>query len=189
MILASSSHRRLAILRQAGLEPEVRPQDIDETPLSGESPESLVERLARTKALSAAADAAGRTVIAADTIVWMDGELLGKPADAADAVRMLSELSGRSHHVSTGVCAIAQAGTAGQKLRSFVETTEVRFFELTPAQIEAYVDTGEPMDKAGAYGYQAKGCTLVESIAGDYYNVVGLPIGRLLRILADMGAL
>ena len=187
MILASSSPRRLDILRQAGIEPTVRPQDVDETPLAGESPESLVERLARMKALSAAEEAQGETVLAADTIVWMDGELLGKPADEADARRMLSELSGRSHHVSTGVCAIARAGEADMELRSFVETTEVRFFELTDEQIAAYVATGEPMDKAGAYGYQAKGCILVESIDGDYYNVVGLPIGRLMRVLADMG--
>ena len=182
LILASQSPRRIEILELAGFAPAVAPQDVDETPLPGEEPQDLVERLARLKAASAAFDAPrGETVIAADTIVWLDGIELGKPADAADAARMLRLLSGRTHHVSTGV-AIAR----GEQLRSFVETTAVTFFELTDAEIDAYVATGDPLDKAGAYGYQSQGCTLVRGIEGDFFNVVGLPIARLVRELAAL---
>lgn len=179
MILASQSPRRIEILQLAGFDPEVRPQDVDETPLASESPVELVERLSRRKALACAVDApADEVIIAADTIVWMGDEELGKPSDAADARRMLGLLSGKTHHVSTGVCIVR-----GERERSFVETTDVTFFELTDEEIDAYVETGDPLDKAGAYGYQSKGCTLVRRIEGDYFNVVGLPIGRLVREL------
>ena len=181
MILASASPRRIDILRQAGFSPTVCPQDVDETPLPGEHPAALVKRLAHLKA-HACADALDHDelVVAADTIVWEeDGDVLGKPADADEARAMLRTLSGRAHHVSTGVCLVE-----GQRERSFVDTTDVRFFDLTDAEIDAYVATGDPLDKAGAYGYQSLGCTLVEGIRGDYYNVVGLPIARLVRELA-----
>ena len=180
MILASASPRRIDILRQAGYSPTVCPQDVDETPLEGEHPRALVERLARAKA-AACAEACGtdETIVAADTIVWdEDGDVLGKPANEAEAAVMLRTLSGRRHHVSTGVAVVA-----GGALSSFVETTDVWFFELNDEEIAAYVATGDPLDKAGAYGYQSLGCTLVERIEGDYYNVVGLPIGRLVREL------
>ena len=184
MILASASPRRIDILHQAGFDPIVRPQDVDETPLAGEHPTSLVLRLARAKA-HACADTCepGQTVVAADTIVWdEDGDVLGKPASDAEARAMLRTLSGRAHHVSTGVCLVRDG-----RERAFVETTDVHFFELTNEEIDAYVATGDPLDKAGAYGYQSLGCTLVERIEGDYYNVVGLPIGRLVRELAKLG--
>ena len=180
MILASASPRRIDILRQAGYSPVVRPQDVDETPLSDEHPCALVERLARAKAMACAgACGTDETIVAADTIVWdEDGDVLGKPANEAEAAEMLRTLSGKRHHVSTGVAVVA-----GGELTSFVETTDVWFFELTDDEIAAYVATGDPLDKAGAYGYQSLGCTLVERIEGDYYNVVGLPIARLVRVL------
>ncbi|MBR3384552.1 MAG: septum formation protein Maf [Atopobiaceae bacterium] len=184
MILASASPRRIDILHQVGLSPTVSPQDVDETPLPDEHPTALVERLSRAKARACVeATATDELVIAADTIVWdEDGDVLGKPADPEEARTMLRTLSGRTHHVSTGVCLLA-----GDVERSFVETTDVTFLELTDDQIDAYVATGDPLDKAGAYGYQSLGCTLVEGIRGDYYNVVGLPIGRLMRELELLG--
>ncbi len=191
MILASGSPRRVEILVQAGYTPEVRPQEVDERPLVGEHPLQLVERLARLKAQSALNECGpndeGELVVAADTIVWADGLLLGKPADEAEATRMIRMLSGRTHHVSTGVCVArvsVLAGLGTGELHSFVETTDVTFFPLTEEEIRAYVACGESLDKAGAYGYQARGCALVERIDGDYYNVVGLPIGRLVRVMA-----
>ena len=186
MILASASPRRIDILKQAGHSPVVRPQDVDEAALPGEHPMDLVERLARAKA-AACADACGsrEPIVAADTIVWDEaGHVLGKPATEAEAASMLRTLSGARHHVSTGVAVIANG-----KLTTFVETTDVWFFELTDAEIEAYVATGDPLDKAGAYGYQSLGCTLVERIEGDYYNVVGLPIAKLVRELAKLDSL
>lgn len=194
MILASGSPRRVDILAQVGIACEVRPQEVDERPRVGEHPLRLVERLARLKCQSALdtclVDDAGEIVLAADTIVWLDGLTLGKPKDRTDARRMLRELSGHTHHVSTGVCHARVEVVAGLpygELRSFVETTDVSFFELSDEEIDAYVATGEPLDKAGAYGYQARGCKLVERIVGDYYNVVGLPIGRLLREMNGHG--
>lgn len=183
MILASASPRRIDILHQAGFSPTVWPQDVDETPLEGEHPTALVERLARSKASAcAAACDTDETIVAADTIVWdEDGDVLGKPSSEVEAAEMLRTLSGRRHHVSTGV-AVSRAG----ELLSFVETTDVWFFPLSEAEIAAYVATGDPLDKAGAYGYQSLGCTLVERIEGDYYNVVGLPIGRLVRLLNEL---
>ena len=187
MILASGSPRRRELLSQLGLSPIVRPSDIDETPLPGESPTQLVLRLARQKAHACERDLPaglqGQTVIAADTTVWFRDVELGKPTDAADARRMLGMLSGHTHHVSTGV-AIVRAGEE----RSFVETSDVTFYELTPGQIDAYVQSGEPMDKAGAYGIQGLGRLLVREIRGDYFNIVGLPLARLARELEAMAA-
>ena len=186
MILASQSPRRRELLSEAGFDLDIRPADIDEARLPGESPVELVERLAAEKAEAARAalDAspADGLLVAADTIVWMGDEALGKPGDAADAARMLRELSGKTHHVSTGVCVLRLAGDGSAAARaSFVETTDVTFWELTDAEISAYVLTGEPLDKAGAYGIQGAGRLLVEKIAGDYSNVVGLPVARLVR--------
>ena len=191
MILASQSPRRRELLADAGFELTVVPADIDETRLPEELPVDLVLRLAEQKAEAVRA-AQGEApsdelLVAADTIVWMGDEALGKPTDAPDATAMLRELSGRTHHVSTGVCALrlSPEGTAIART-SFVETTDVTFWELTEAEIAAYVDTGEPQDKAGAYGIQGAGRLLVKSIEGDYSNVVGLPIARLVRELAKL---
>lgn len=191
MILASQSPRRRELLSEAGFELDIRPADIDETRRPGESPVELVARLAAEKAEAARAalDAAPADglLVAADTIVWMGDEALGKPADAEDAARMLRELSGRTHHVSTGVCALSLAPDAACAARAcFVETTDVIFWPLSEAEIAAYVATGEPLDKAGAYGIQGAGRLLVEKIDGDYSNVVGLPIARLVRELTRL---
>ena len=185
MILASQSPRRVELMHEAGYDFTVQPARIDETPLPGETPFALVERLARAKATAVAATApAVETVIAADTIVAIDGELLGKPGDPDEARAMLRHLSGRTHHVASGVC-IAKG--ASDKNTSFVAVTEVEFFELTDEEIDAYVESGEPMDKAGAYGIQgAGGRMLVRGIRGDYYNVVGLPIASLVRKLREL---
>ena len=187
-LLASGSPRRVELLREAGFDPVVAPQDVDETPLPDETPTSLVERLARLKATSALGEAApGQLVVAADTTVWLGESDLGKPADDEDARRMLRLLSGRTHHVSTGVClAIAGPAPDDARIASFVETTGVTFYELDEATIDAYVATGEPSDKAGAYGIQGLGRALVRGIDGDYYNVVGLPVARLLREVERM---
>lgn len=188
LVLASGSPRRVSLLREAGFEPVVAPQDVDETPLPGEPPKALVERLARLKATSALASAqAGDVVVAADTTVWFGESDLGKPKDDEDARHMLRMLSGATHHVSTGVClAIAGPAPDDARLASFVETTDVRFYELDEATIDAYVATGETSDKAGAYGIQGLGRTLVRGIDGDYFNVVGLPVARLLREVERM---
>ncbi len=182
MILASQSPRRIELMREAGFDVRVIPADIDETALPGEGPFELVERLSRAKAAAVADEHArpGERVVAADTIVALDGELLGKPADEADARRMLRALAGKTHQVATGVC-IARDGLA----ESFVDITDVTFYGLTDAEIDAYVATGEPMDKAGAYGIQGRhGRMLVEKIDGDFYNVMGLPIAKVVHALS-----
>lgn len=193
MILASQSPRRRELLEQAGFELSLAPADIDESRLPGERPVELVERLAREKAEAAlaglgAARLAGQgALVAADTIVWTADDVLGKPADATDATRMLRELSGRTHHVSTGACLVALS-PAGEPTActSFVETTDVTFWDLTDEEVAAYVDSGEPLDKAGAYGIQGAGRLLVRRISGDYQNVVGLPVARLVRELGRL---
>ena len=191
MILASQSPRRRELLSEAGFELEILPADIDETRRDGESPVELVMRLAAEKAEAARSALdhvpADGLLLAADTIVWMGSEALGKPEDERDAARMLRELSGRSHHVSTGVCAMRLGEDASAlATTTFVETTDVTFWELAEAEILSYVATGEPMDKAGAYGIQGAGRVLVRGISGDYANVVGLPVSRLLRELGSL---
>lgn len=180
MILASASPRRRQLLEEAGLSPTVVPAQADETPLPDESPTQLVERLACLKAhasLAAESPARGEIVLGADTIVWRDGIALGKPSSDEDARSTLRRLSGRRHHVSTGVC-VALAGLGGTVAaeESFVRTTEVLFRELSEDEIDAYVASGEPRDKAGSYGIQGLGRLLVSKIDGDYFNVVGLPV-------------
>lgn len=191
MILASQSPRRRELLGDAGFELEVVPADIDETRQDGESPVDLVSRLAAEKAESVRAALghapADGLLVAADTIVWMGDEALGKPVDAADAVAMLHELSGRTHHVSTGVCAMLLAPDGSLERESrFVETSDVTFWELTDEQVDAYVACGEPLDKAGAYGIQGTGRLLVREVRGDYSNIVGLPVARLVRELGEL---
>ena len=188
MILASQSPRRIELMREAGYDIRVIPADIDETPFDGEAPLTLVERLARAKAAAVAEP--NELTVAADTIVTFDGQILGKPADGDEARTMLRELSGRTHQVATGVCIVkagdATAPHAAESL-SFVDVTDVTFYELTEEQIERYVASGEPMDKAGAYGIQGTGGRmLVHDISGDFYNVVGLPIARVARAIQKL---
>lgn len=189
MYLASQSPRRRQLLEAAGFSLTIVPADIDETRQEGETPTHLVERLARQKAEATRGSLAGRAtedvLLAADTIVWTeDGDVLGKPVDEKAACAMLQELSGRTHHVSTGVCLMHLDPTAkALATRSFVKTTRVSFFDLTDEEIRAYVASGEPMDKAGAYGIQGRGRLLVSGIEGDWANVVGLPVARVVREL------
>jgi septum formation protein len=182
LILASRSPRRAELLLRLGLTFEVVPAEIDESYTAGEAHPQHAERLAREKALAIAARFAGATVLGSDTIVVLDGEVLGKPVSTGDAVRMLGRLSGRVHQVFTGV-AVARRGAVA----SAVERVEVRFRELTPREREEYAATGEPLDKAGAYGIQGFGSALVESISGDYFAVMGLPIVRTLALLRSAG--
>jgi septum formation protein len=156
---------------------DVAVPDVDETPLPGEAPVDLVRRLAAAKAVAVAGD----PVLAADTIVDVDGEVLGKPADADDARRMLRRLSGRSHRVHTAV-----AVRSGERLESEVVTTIVTFVPLQPAMIEWYIGTGEPLDKAGAYAVQGVGGVFVERVRGSVSNVVGLPLTTVARLLERM---
>ena len=191
MILASQSPRRRELLSDAGFDLEIVPANIDENRREDETPVELVARLATEKAESVRGSLgrapADGLLVAADTIVWMGDEALGKPADPADAARMLRELSGRTHHVSTGVCAMRLGSDASPiATTSFVENTDVTFWKLSDAEIVAYVETGEPLDKAGAYGIQGAGRLLVQEISGDYANVVGLPVSRLVRELAAL---
>lgn len=185
MILASQSPRRIQLMEEAGFDVQVMPADIDESHSEEESASDLVQRLARTKALAIASkpQAANQPVLAADTIVALNGHALGKPSNASHAAAMLRELSGATHQVVTGVCIVI-----GDRHITFADSTDVTFYELTQAQIEAYVKTGEPMDKAGAYGIQGTyGRLLVKSINGDFYNVMGLPIAHVVRELENAG--
>jgi septum formation protein len=180
LILASASPRRAQILRDAGFDFEVCPADVDEIRLPGESPEDYVRRLADTKACSAAEQLARKhtraIIIGADTAVVVAGELLGKPSDVEDARRMLRLLSGRTHEVLTGV-AVLRVPEGFSALH--VETTRVTFLELADSDIENYIATGEPLDKAGAYGIQGIGGKFVREIEGCYFNVMGLPLSRV----------
>lgn len=182
IILASSSPRRRDLLKLVGLAHTVRPADIDELPLPGELPEGHAERLAREKAEAVATLNRDDLVIAADTIVVLDDEILGKPRDEADARRTLSRLSGRTHTVVTGM-----ACSLGGRTVSGVENVSVTFRYLTEAEIEAYIATGEPMDKAGAYGIQGYGATIVRRIDGDYFAVMGLSLVRLVSLMRELG--
>ncbi|XOQ53392.1 MAG: dTTP/UTP pyrophosphatase [Succiniclasticum sp.] len=183
VLLASASPRRRELLRQIGWEADVRPVDFAEQEAG--SPDEVCLYNARGKAAAAAAQYGDAVpVVAADTIVTVDGAVLGKPADAAEARTMLRTLSGRTHEVKTAV----SVRWHGQE-RHAVETTVVEFRPLTDAEIAAYVATGEPMDKAGAYGIQGKGAILVSRIAGSYDNVVGLPRTLVYTILQGLGAL
>lgn len=182
LILASRSPRRSDLLTSLGLRFDVRPVEVDESPRSGEHPAALVERLARDKALARAEP--GELVVGGDTVVVLDGTILGKPADAADAVSMLSRLAGHEHEVLSG---IAVASGEDRELATGVERTRVRMTSLDEERIRWYVGTGEPLDKAGSYAIQGLGAAFVESIDGSYTNVVGLPLAALRRLIAEMG--
>jgi septum formation protein len=182
LILASQSPRRAQLLRMLDLEFETMPADIDETYRAGEAPAPHAERLAREKAQVIGARRPEAVVIGSDTVVVLDGEVLGKPRDEADAVRMLLRLQGREHEVATGI-AICHHDRAW----SGVERVLVKFRAFDEATAAAYARTGEPLDKAGAYGIQGYGATLVERVTGDYFAVMGLPICRLIGLLQQAG--
>lgn len=182
LVLASQSPRRAELIGRLGLTFETLPADIDETYLHHETPSQHAERLAREKALSIAANRRDALVVGSDTIVVIDGEVLGKPRDRAHAIQMLTRLSDREHEVCTGV-AVAHGG----KVESALERVRVRFRPLDPRACEEYVATGEPMDKAGAYGIQGFGSALVEGIEGDYFAVMGLPVVRMLELIERFG--
>jgi septum formation protein len=202
IVLASASPRRQELLRSAGIPFTVQPADIDETPLAGEAPRDCAERLARKKALAVFRIRPQECVLGADTIVVIDDMVLGKPRDAGDAGRMLRLLSGRTHAVITGVCAVgktaargpravagAVAPAQGQNLQTASETTLVTMCELSEDEIRGYVATGEPMDKAGAYAIQGLASRWIPRIEGDYSSVVGLPVALVYRMLRERRAI
>jgi septum formation protein len=182
VILASASPRRRELLDLVGIAHEVQPADIDETYQDGEEAAPHAERLAREKGATIAARHPDAIVISADTIVVIDGLVLGKPRDEADAARMLAMLGGQTHVVLTAV-AVSYKG----KMRSGVESVRVTFRTLDTERIGAYIATAEPMDKAGAYGIQGFGATLVERVDGDYFAVMGLPLARMVDLLQEIG--
>lgn len=182
LVLASASPRRRALLETLGVDFEIRPVDTDESPLEGEEAEDLVLRLALDKARAGARQ--DEIVLAADTVVRVDGRILGKPADPEEARRLLSAIQGRGHSVLTGVAVL---DTYNGTQRSACDRTEVRIAPLDSARIAWYVATGEPMDKAGAYAIQGIGAAFVESVSGNYTNVVGLPLPTVRRLLNELG--
>jgi len=208
LILASASPRRQELLRNAGISFTVDPADIDETPLANESPRACARRLAREKARTVQKRHLKDFVLGADTIVVVDNMMLGKPHDEEDAFHMLRLLSGRTHAVITGVCLISPAaklqrrggrkntakagskrGEAGSAEKTAAETTLVTMCKMSDDEIRAYVASGEPRDKAGAYGIQGIASRWIQRIEGDYSNVVGLPIARVYSMLRKARAL
>lgn len=187
-ILASGSPRRRELLTQIGITYEVCPSDADEEIGYYEAPE-LVKRLASLKGRSVASQQPDACILSADTVVAAPGgEILGKPKDRADACRMLRELSGKPHFVYTGVC-VLQTDASCRVVREDCRVCDTRVFfrDLSDAEIERYVDSGEPMDKAGAYGIQGRGAVLIKRIEGDYFNVMGLPLCMLADMLREAG--
>ena len=186
LVLASASPRRQELLRNAGIAFIVQPTDIPEVAQEGELPRDFAERMAREKAQAVFRVRPNDFVLGADTIVVVDGTILGKPRDSADAARMLRLLSGRTHQVISGVCLMGpELKTGFQDIRS--ETTLVTMTKLSDEDIRAYIATGEPLDKAGAYGIQGMASRWIPRIEGDYFNVVGLPVALVRRMLHDHG--
>ncbi|MGO9646916.1 MAG: Maf family protein [Terriglobales bacterium] len=208
LVLASASPRRQELLRNAGIEFVVHPANVPEIPQDGELPRAFAERMAREKALAVFAQRPNEPVLGADTVVVVDGEILGKPRDTADAARMLRLLSGRRHEVITGVCIAGRlplglkpaankglVGTAqavpfhgrsdGLSLVVRAETTLVTMEKLSEDEISSYVASGEPMDKAGGYAIQGMVSRWISRIEGDYFNVVGLPVALVWRMLEE----
>jgi len=191
LVLASGSPRRQELLRNAGISFVIQPADIPEIPLPAEPPQVFAERLAREKALVVLQQLPRDTVLGADTVVLVDGQILGKPSDPEDATRMLRLLSGRSHRVITGVCLVGPELGSGSRERrvSFIdvrsETTLVTMDSLSEDDICSYVASGEPMDKAGAYAIQGIASRWISRIEGDYFNVVGLPVALVWRMLKE----
>lgn len=183
IVLASQSPRRAELLRMLGFQFDVTPADIDETYTPGEHGPEHAQRLAREKAELIADRQTDAIVIGSDTVVLVDGDVLGKPKDDAHAVEMLLRLQGRTHQVATGIAVAAP----GHKLASEIEVVDVKFRPFDQSRAERYVQTREPMDKAGAYGIQGYGASLVEWVKGDYFAVMGLPVQRMLRMLEGLG--
>ncbi|HSH46229.1 MAG TPA: nucleoside triphosphate pyrophosphatase [Longimicrobiales bacterium] len=183
LVLASGSPRRQELLSLLGVAFEAVPAEVGEEALPGESAVGHVERLALEKARWVAGRRPGAVVVGGDTVVVLDDEILTKPASGADAVEMLLRLQGRTHRVETGIAVVAPGGRAV----SGVVGADVRFRPFDRATAEAYVATGEPLDKAGSYGIQGRGSVLVDGINGDYYAIVGLPVARLMDLLAAVG--
>lgn len=181
LILASGSPRRSEILSAVGWSFTKRVADIDESEITGESPETYVKRLAKRKAETVAASHADEIVLGADTTVVIDGAIIGKPVDLDDAKRMIKLLSGNVHEVLTGVAVIANGSTIVG-----IERTKVEFAELSTSEVEFLVEFGEPLDKAGAYAVQAHAALFIKGIEGDYWNVVGLPIGLVYRLVTKI---
>ena len=184
LVLASASPRRQELLRNAGILFDVQPAHIPENPRPGEQAKDFAERLAREKALAVAKERPRDVVLGADTVVVVDGRILGKPVDVADAARMLRMLSGREHQVITGVCVVANGQSSVAN-----ETTAVTMSEISENEIADYLATGEPMDKAGAYAIQGVASRWIPRIEGDYSNVVGLPVALVWRMLRDTALL
>ena len=188
IILASASPRRAEILSDAGISFEPLPVDVDETPRSGENAEAMCTRLAQAKVRAAVARLGAVSepaiIVAADTAVEIGGEILGKPASPEAAREMLLRLSGKTHRVLTALALVRLPDGAAQ---SALESTEVRFATLDRKEVDEYVATGEPMDKAGAYAIQGRGGRFIERVDGCYFNVVGLPLARLCRVLKELG--
>ncbi len=184
LVLASTSPRRQAYFTDLGLEFTVCVAEIDERAMAGEDPEAVVLRLAGEKAAAVRNLHPASWVVAADTVVVIDGRLLGKPRDSEEAVAMLLSLAGREHHVLTGFCV-----TCGRENARVLQAvaSEVRFAAFGPEVARAYAETGEPLDKAGAYGIQGKGAFLVERVSGSYSNIVGMPLHEVLSVLLDFG--
>lgn len=198
LVLASASPRRQELLRNVGIAFVVQPTDIPEVPREGEFPRLFAERLAREKALAVARQRPDDFVLGADTIVVVDGQILGKPTDAPDAARMLRLLSGRTHEVITGVCLIGprhpEPESGNQKLETGLgdvrsESTLVTMNPLSDTDVDSYIATGEPMDKAGAYAIQGMASRWIPRIAGDYSNVVGLPVALVFSMFREHGAI
>jgi septum formation protein len=195
LVLASASPRRAELLKAAGIDFDIIPADVDEVMDVEETPEGYARRLAQLKAEAVKPRAGDRPVLGADTIVLVDNEVLGKPADAGDAGRMLRMLSGREHAVLTAVCLInpERPGEAGHYVRWRVQTqvarTTVEFLPLSGEDIDWYVASGEPMDKAGGYAIQGLASRFVTRISGSYSNVVGLPVSLVYRLCKDAGLL
>ncbi len=182
LVLASASPRRRELLAAAGFEVDVDPADVDETQRPGEAPADYVERIARAKVSAVARRHPSRTVVAADTAVLVDGVVFGKPADQADAARMLRQLAGRSHEVWTGV-AVARE----DRIRYSLERTTVWMLPLSEEEVSWYVESGEPLDKAGAYAIQGLASRFIPRIEGSWSNVVGLPVATVLQLLGSAG--
>ena len=197
LVLASASPRRQELLRNAGIPFTVQPADVDETPIAGERARDYAERLAREKAVKVWQSHLQDVVLGADTVVVVDGAILGKPADAADAARMLRMLAGRQHEVITGVCIVKSVPSRASRVASsehecieqnplvqtLSETTVVTMSEIPDQEIVDYIATEEPMDKAGAYAIQGRASRWIPRIVGDYTNVVGLPVALVYRLL------
>ena len=185
LILASNSPRRRELLEQIGVEFEVIPSNAEEK-VTKQEPSEVVEELSRQKAEDVAAAVEDGIVLGADTVVCQDGQIMGKPKDEADAKQMLQKLQGEEHSVYTGVTILVKGNGAVQHVQTFSQETKVYVYEMTDEEIDRYIATGEPLDKAGAYGIQGRFAAYVDGIEGDYNNVVGLPVSAVWQELKEL---